>query len=365
MPRSRRALCIQTHFCLARPVRGKLSALEGAVILRGMNRRVEALASKVLDGASLSRNECMELAALDGQDRFDFLYWANRIRRHFVGDAVHLCSIISVRTGGCPEDCAFCAQSARHAANVPTTDLLPFETVLAAACASQSSPVERFGMVSSGDCAGREQDFARVIEYVERLRVKCPDLGLCASLGRLSEQQARQLRAAGLTRINHNLETSERFFPRICSTHTWTDRVATARAIKSAGLGLCCGGIFGLGETWEDRIDLALALRELGADVVPINFLNPIPGTPLQGRGLLPPLTALHIIALYRFILPRAEIKLCGGREITLRDLQSWMFYAGANATMAGNYLTTAGRPAQDDVQMIRDLGLSLERAGE
>ncbi len=180
----------------------------------------------------------------------------------------------------------------------------------------------------------------------------------CASLGNLTPDMIRQLKEAGLTRYHHNLETSENFFPHVCSTHSYQERLDTVRLIKRAGLELCCGGIFGLGEDMGDRLELAFTLRELGADSVPLNFLTPISGTPLEAQLPLIPREILKIIALYRFILPDKDIKVCGGREANLRDLQSWIYYAGANGSLLGNYLTTTGKPAAEDLQMIKDLGL-------
>ncbi|MCL2330390.1 MAG: biotin synthase BioB, partial [Phycisphaerae bacterium] len=183
---------------------------------------------------------------------------------------------------------------------------------------------------------------------------------VCGSFGVLSADQAQKLAKFGMQRYNHNLQTSRRFFPNIISTHSYDDRLATLRHVKNAGISVCCGALFGMGETWADRIDLAFELRELDVDVVPINFLIPIDGTPLAGSELLDPLECLKIIALYRFCLPQKEIKIAGGRETCLRDLQSWIFFAGASSFMIGNYLTTCGRPAADDRQMVRDGGLEL-----
>ena len=180
----------------------------------------------------------------------------------------------------------------------------------------------------------------------------------CASLGSLTPEAAAALRAAGLVRYHHNLETARSFFPSICTTHSYDSRLATLKTARAVGLQLCCGGIFGLGESWQQRIEMALELRELGVQSVPINFLNPVPGTRLGNRTPLPALEGLRVIALYRFLLPQADIKVAGGRAPCLGDLQSWAFYAGANSLMVGNYLTTPGRPVQDDLKMIRSLGL-------
>jgi len=180
----------------------------------------------------------------------------------------------------------------------------------------------------------------------------------CASFGALTPLAARQLYDAGLRRYNHNLETSARFFPTICTTHTFEDRVTTIRHARAAGLQVCSGGIFGMGESPGDRIDMAVALRELDVDSIPINFLNPIPGTPLANAEPLQPMDCLRILGVYRLFFPTRDIKVAGGREAALRDLQSWMFYAGANGAILGNYLTTSGRSAEEDLQMVRDLGM-------
>ena len=234
----------------------------------------------------------------------------------------------------------------------------------AAADEAARNGASSFGIVNSGrGPTDRELDwmepFFRDTATGHRIRP-------CATLGELRPDQAHRLRDMGVERINHNLETSRRHFPSICSTHTYDDRLRTLRAAKDAGLSICSGGIFGLGEDWEDRLDMAFALREIGADVVPLNFLYAIQGTPMKGKAVeLEPLEALKIIAIYRFLLPRAELKVAGGREKVLRDLQSWAFFAGANSFLIGNYLTTFGRSPREDHQMLRDLGLTFETYDE
>jgi biotin synthase len=203
------------------------------------------------------------------------------------------------------------------------------------------------------------RELVRVGNAVERIR---DEVGLetCVSLGALPADGIAYLMSRGLRSVHHNLETSRRFFPSVCTTHDYEEDVRAVRDAKAAGAWVCCGGIFGLGETDEDRVELAMTLRELGVDSIPVNFLNPVPGTPLEGKRDLTPITCLKIIAMMRLCHPAREIIVCGGREVNLRDLQSLMFAAGATGTMAGNYLTTCGRPAEEDIRMIRDLGLSL-----
>ena len=317
---------------------------------------LKQIAERVLAGEPLDRDTALWVAGATELE--ELLFWANFLRESFCGNVVHLCSIINARSGACAEDCKFCAQSAHHHTEVKVYPLLPEAQTLDAAQQARQTGADSFGIVTSGGslCENAE-DFAAVCHAARQVQ-RTTHLSPCVSIGRLTPQSAAQLIRAGVRRVNHNLETSKRFYPEICTTHAYAQRVETVKAAKEAGLQVCCGGIFGMGESWQDRVDLALQIRELQVDAVPINFLNPIPGTPLAGQPTLPPREALRIIALYRFLLPEKEIKVCGGREVTLRDLQSWMFLAGASGTMVGSYLTTAGRSADDDLQMIADLGL-------
>jgi biotin synthase len=313
---------------------------------------LESAARNCLAGGLIDREAARVLCRCD---LFDLLYWANRIRQKFFGEAVGMCSIVSGRLGGCDQDCRFCSQSSRYKTHVTGTTVAEDEQILAAARAAAESGVRRFGIVYSGrTVAGAE--FERLCGLVGRVR----ELGLhpCASAGMLDEDCLALLAGAGLEGYNHNLETSERYFPSVVTTHAYIDRAATIAAAKRAGLSVCAGGIFGMGETDSDRIEMAFTLRDLGVDTVPMNFLHPIEGTPLGTRKPLRPMEILRIIALYRFILPRTGLKVAGGRVSNLRDLQSWVFCAGANAILSGNYLTTAGRAVSEDMRMLRDLGL-------
>ncbi|NOZ22975.1 MAG: biotin synthase BioB [Planctomycetes bacterium] len=323
-----------------------------------MNKQISEIAKAALSGSDISRDDAAGLAGVTGQGVYDLLYWANAIRYAHHGDRITLCSVISAKQGKCTEDCRFCAQSVHHQASIAEYDLVERNKIVHAADNAKKMGSHRFGIVTSGESACDTDDWSAVLDAVRAL-VAMGSITPCASLGSLTKEAAEELRQAGLERYHHNLETSEGHFPNICSTHSFEDRVDTIRVAKDAGLEVCCGGIFGVGETWEDRIDLAFTLRELGVDSVPLNFLNPIPGTPLGDMEPTPPLDLLKIIALYRFILPEQEIRVCGGREVSLRDLQSWMFYAGANGTMIGNYLTTEGRCADDDRRMFHDLGMT------
>lgn len=322
-----------------------------------MNRVIESFADCILAGGMLDRRQIGELARVGQENLEDLLYWADRIRMRFFGDVVHICSIVPGRLGGCSQDCAFCAQSVHYDTAVDKTPhLLSDEEIVSAALKAKSNQVCHFGIVYSGRSvpAGEVERLARLIE---RIRGEI-GIRVCAALGILDEDAMRRLALAGVERYNHNLETSRRHFPNIVKTHRYEERVQTIQAALKAGLRVCAGGIFGIGETLEDRIDMALELRGLGVDMVPLNFLHPIPGTPLGTIRPLAPREILEVIALYRFVLPNVHLKVAGGRVRNLRDLQSWIFRAGCTSIISGNYLTTAGRAVEEDKQMIADLGL-------
>ncbi len=325
-----------------------------------MNDTLSRYANLILSGGQLDEPQITDLLKAATADFDDLLYWAEKIRQKYFGRKIRLCSIVPGRLGGCNQDCAFCAQSVRYDTHIDKKpQVLSDDEILAAAAEAKENGVPNFGIVYSGK-AVTEEELARL----ERLIGKITDdmgLGVCASLGIIDDRQARRLADAGLKRYNHNLETSERHFAEIVTTHTYADRVSTIQAAQSAGLGICAGGIFGIGETEGDRIDMALELRQLGVDTVPMNFLHPIEGTPLGETETLQPRQILRIIALYRFILPKVNLKIAGGRVLNLRDLQSWIFKAGATSILSGNYLTTAGRAVEDDKQMLADLGLEID----
>ena len=326
-----------------------------------MHPRIAQLGERALGGEAIGPEDARWLFDLEGQEVLDLLYWANRVRAKFKGDVVEFCAILSAKQGACPEDCRFCSQSAHHAANVPSHPLMAVDEMLAAAGQCDPERTVSFGIVTSGAELETEAEWDRVLATVREISGR-GRVGVCGSLGFLTPERAKQLHDAGMRRYNHNLETSRSFFPRVCTTHSYDDRVATVRAAKAAGMQVCGGGIFGMGESINDRVEFAMALRDLEVDAIPLNFLNPIPGTPLADATPLKPMDILKIVGVFRLLFPDRTIKLCGGREAGLRDLQSWMFYAGANGAIIGNYLTTAGRSAEDDLRMVEDLG--LEAAG-
>jgi biotin synthase len=306
---------------------------------------------------SLDREAALAFSRMEGSEIVKLFFFANSARINVRGNKIDLCSIVSAKSGFCSEDCAFCAQSVQRQTDIQRYPLMIKEEIVKVAVVSKKRGVRRFCIVTSGRKASADE-IRHICSFISEIK----DIGLspCATLGMLNESELRELKDAGLHRYHHNLETSESFFSEICTTHTYREKVQTIKAAQSIGLSVCSGGIFGMGESWEDRIDMAFALKDLKVDSIPLNFISPIRGTPLGGRGLLNPLEALKIIAIYRLILPESEIRICGGRPNTLRDLNSYIFTAGADGLLIGNYLTTSGRNPDDDLQMIKDLGLEI-----
>ncbi|MGQ9569925.1 MAG: biotin synthase BioB [Thermodesulfovibrionales bacterium] len=317
---------------------------------------IRHLEEKVLTNNYISKEEALAITKISGTELFELFASANKIREHFFGNTVNLCSIVNAKSGACTEDCTFCAQSSISEAKIEIYPLLDKKEVIKRAKEAKNSGAIRFSIVTSGKRIS-EIDLLKIQEMIADIK----EIGLlpCASLGMLGERELSELKIAGLDRYHHNLETSENFFQRICSTHGYADKLKTIIAVKNSGLSLCSGGIFGLGETWQDRIDMAFYLRELDVDSVPINFLIPIKGTPLWDREPLHPFEALKIISLYRYILPEKEIRICGGRKQILGEFNSMVFLAGADSLIIGNYLTTSGRDYEDDFRLIRTYGLN------
>lgn len=321
-----------------------------------MNDKIAKLADCCLRGEQIENRQIGTLLTEAKRDFFDLLYWANRIRQEHFGGKVRICSIVPGRLGGCNQDCKFCAQSARYKTGYDKPRLTSDEDILKGAEQAKGNGVTHFGIVYSGKTTN-ELELQRLEGLIRQIRDRF-GLNVCASLGMIGKEQAKRLAEAGLTGYNHNLETSARHFADIVTTHKYEERVETIQAAQAAGLRVCAGGIFGIGESDEDRVNMALTLRGLGVGAVPMNFLHPIAGTPLGEAQTLEPQEILRIIALYRFILPRTTLKIAGGRVLNLRDMQSWMFYAGANGVLSGDYLTTTGRAVKEDMQMLCDLGL-------
>jgi biotin synthase len=323
------------------------------------SEQIRQLGQKVLDSGQLNEAEAMWLFQLEERsDIFDLMSWANRIREHHKGNKIHLCSIINAKAGGCSENCSFCAQSSFYQTGSARYGFVDAEPMAEAAEEANTNGVTALGLVAAWK--GLEEG-PMLDEVCDRIRDLNQDgkVRADASLGLIGSQKvADRLKEAGLKCYGHNLESSRRFFPEHCSTHTYEDRLKTIEYLKAAGIKICSGGIIGMGETRQDRCDLAFALKEAGAHVVPINILNPIEGTPLADIPALPPMEILKTIACFRLIMPRKEIMIAGGRTVNLRDMQSMVFTAGASALMVGNYLTTLNQPVEKDLQMLKDLGL-------
>ncbi|CAG1023522.1 biotin synthase [Patescibacteria group bacterium] len=322
-----------------------------------MNDKIQNIANQSLRNEPISREDAHYLMQIDSDEIYDLFYWANQIRLRYFGHSIKACSIVSAKQGRCTEDCSFCSQSARYHTGIEEFPLIDSNNILDAAKYAEQTDSDSIGIVTSGHGISNSRDLRSICTSIEKI-AKNTHVHPHGSFGILTRETAESLVKSGLKRLNHNLETSERFFPNVCSTHTFMDRINTIRCAREVGLEICSGTIFGIGEGLDDRIDLAFTLKMLDVDVVPLNFLHPISGTPLENHIPLTPMEALKIISVFRFVLPDKEIKIAGGRERNLRDLQSWMFYAGANSTMIGNYLTTTGRKVEDDFQMIKDLGL-------
>ena len=319
---------------------------------------LQELTDGVIKGYTVTGDEALRIFSLKTQEEIVMLMaHATVLRNLFKGLQIDLCGVVNAKSGRCAEDCIFCAQSAHHKTDVKTYPLLDVDELVRSAGEAFSSGAHRFGLVTSGKGITSKAELDTLCQALEQIAQKT-DLTPCASLGVLNHEQLKVLSAAGLKRYHHNLETAESFFPKICSTHSYQERLKTVRAAQEAGLEVCSGALFGLGETEEQRIELAFALRELNVDSIPLNFLNPVSGTPLEHYPVLGPLEILKIIALFRFVLPEKDIRVCGGREVGLRTLQPLMYVAGANGTMVGNYLTTSGRNPAVDIQEIYDLGL-------
>ena len=266
---------------------------------------------------------------------------ANEVRRKNRGSSLELCAIVNAKSGACREDCRFCAQSGHHKTNIKSHPLITEEDILAGARSGADAGAERVGIVTSG----KSPDGSEVQRIASAIR-RFPEEGIlpCASLGEIGSEFLGELKSAGLKRYHHNIETSENFYPKVVSTHTYRDRIRTIVSVKDAGMEICSGGIFGLGETWEDRINMAQTLKEFEVDSVPLNFLVPIEGTPLGDRPSISANDALRIISIFRLILEKPVIKVAAGRESTLKDMQKMIFSAGADGMMVGGYLTVPGQ---------------------
>lgn len=324
-----------------------------------MENLIISLSDKVLQGDEITRQEAEQLIAVSDDDTMLLLAMADKIRQKFTGNAVDCCAIINGRSGRCPENCRFCAQSAHYDTGVEEYPLLAEDEIVAAAKKAKAAGAVRFSIVTSGRGQSKTDDFENICKTLIRIKREV-GIEICASLGILTEAQAVALKKIGVTRYHSNIETAPSHFPDICSTHTYEDKMFTIHNAQKAGLRVCSGGIFGLNETAQQRVEMAFELKRLGIDSVPLNLLTPIPGTPFAGNKALSPLEVLRAYAVFRFILPNALIRTAGGREVNLRDLQALALNGGLNGIMIGGYLTTGGRSTEADKQMLKDLGRTV-----
>lgn len=319
--------------------------------------KIISYAERVMNGGEITPDEAIELIHTSDEDTMLLLAMADQITHKLNGNTVDLCAIINARSGKCPENCKFCAQSAHHNTGVSVYPLIDADEIVAAAKKAKESGAVRFSIVISGRNTSNPNEFDQILEALTRVQ-KETGLEICCSLGLLTYEQALKLKEIGVTRYHSNIETAPSHFPDICSTHSYEDKMSTIENAQKAGIRVCSGGILGLNETPEQRVEMAFELKRLGIDSIPLNILNPIKNTPFEDNEAVPPLEILRTFAVFRFILPKALIRTAGGREVNLRDLQGYALKGGLNGIMVGNYLTTSGRAPQEDLQMIEDLGL-------
>ncbi len=314
------------------------------------------LANTIIKGNSPDSNLLSKIADLTDDKVFELLPGANLIRTAYFKNNIHLCTICNGKSGKCSEDCKFCAQSRYHKTDVETYPLLSKNKMKQGAFDLKDTPVNRYSIVTSGKGLPRNE-----VKTVSTALAEAKDthLHFCASLGIIDDEDFKVLKQSGVSRYHHNLEAARSHFDSICTTHTFDQRVDTIKSAQKAGLSVCAGGIFGMGETNDQILEMALELKQLDVDAVPLNFLTPIPGTPLENKQALTPLKCLKIIALFRYTLPEKEIIICGGREQNLGLLHPLIFYAGASGIMTGNYLTTDGRQLENDLEMLKQLQLT------
>ena len=320
-------------------------------MLRGfaMQYDVKTLGKSVMDGQAILFADALSLAQ---EEDFDALLEASQcVREKYCQNRVTLCSIMNAKSGMCSEDCRFCAQSGHYTTGVQVYPITSFESALRAAVIAESHGIQRFALVTSGKKLN-DREFSKILEIIHGLR-RTVKIDLCASLGALTRERAEELKEAGITRYHHNVETSSDYFPQICTTHTYLDRIETIRTVIAAGIEPCCGGIIGLGESMEQRIRLAFEIKAMGVKSIPLNILNPIPGTPLEHMPRLAPDEILRTIAMFRLIIPDSELRYAGGR-CALGDKQRLGLIAGISSVMVGNFLTTAGNDISQDLAMIK-----------
>jgi biotin synthase len=320
------------------------------------------LAARALAGERLNLEDGLAMLSADDAELPDLLAAAYRVRRRYFGDTVQLYFLMNAKSGLCPEDCGYCSQSKVSEAEIPRYNLLNAQKLLDGARIAAERECKTYCIVISAR-GPNEREMQAVTRIVPQIKERY-NLQICACLGLLTPEQAVRLKECGVDKVNHNLNTSERYYGEICTTHSYGDRLDTLRAVRAAGMALCSGGIVGMGEEDADVVRMALELRELETESIPVNFLNPIDGTPLAGSSRLNPRYCLKVLAMFRLLNPRSEIRIAGGREMHLRSLQPLGLYA-ANSIFVGDYLTTKGQPPAEDYRMIEDLGFVVTQGEE
>ena len=318
---------------------------------------IDGMIEIALKGQSISSDKALQLESFTHEELNYLFIGTDRIRDKFKGEDVKICSIVNAKSGRCVEDCSFCAQSSSFQTDAPETELMSVEEMVAAAKEAEAFGANEFSIVASGTKMDDRNELDKVIAAVRRIKAETK-LETCCSLGLMELDDLKELKAAGLDRCHHNLETAASFFNKIVTTHTYEDEVKAVQNAKEAGLQVCVGGIFGMGETFAQRVELAFSIRELGTQSLPINFLKPIEGTGLDHLETIEYYDALKTIALLRLVLPKIDLFVCGGREEVMTDKQEQLFSAGANGILGGNYLTTKGQDPKRDIEMIQSLGL-------
>jgi biotin synthase len=323
-----------------------------------MEMNCQRLAEKSLQGKLLDRDEMKAVLNAPDEELPELLSAAFKVRHHYFGKRVQIHVLQNAKSGLCPEDCHYCSQSSVSEAPIDRYPFMSKEKLLESAKQAKAAGAVRFCIVNSGR-GPTQKEIEQIAEVVREIKREV-EINICCSLGLMEESKIQALKDAGVERINHNLNTSERHHPNICTTHTYQDRVGTVNNVKSVGLSSCCGGIMGMGETDDDIIDLALSLRKLDVDSIPLNFLHPIDGTPFAGIHTLTPQRCLKILCLFRFVNPEKELRVGGGRELNMRSLQPLSLYP-ANSLFVNGYLTTPGQEATETHRMIADLGFEIE----
>lgn len=321
----------------------------------------ETLADKALGKIPPTPEEARSILEAPSEETLSIVHAAYRVRRHFHGNKVRLHVLQNAKSGACPEDCGFCSQSSKYATPAAQYPMMEVETLVEGARKAKAAGAWKYCMVTATR-GPSNRDLDVICEATRRIKSEV-GVKVCTSLGLLTPEKAQRLAEAGVDRFNHNLETSRRLYGQIVSTHGYDDRVQTAKYAREAGMEICSGGIIGMGEEKEDVIELCYALREIGATSVPVNFLDPRPGTPFAGRSKVEPYYALRVLSLFRFVHPDVDVRSAGGREITFRSLQPLVLYV-ANSIFTNGYLTTSGQGENADHQMIKDMGFVPEIAG-